>query len=112
MSCRYGEIMNDENPGRPSSASKLRRMLAASNEPLRMYLTEAQYHMQVNYTCQLLDVVDEIADEETAARITDGIGGRLAGDEAIAAAERIRDTQERLAVVRMNQGAPGRQWGA
>ena len=55
-----------------------------------MYQTETLYHVQVDWTCQLLDVVDEVTDPVTAALITDVICERLTGDGASAAAQRIR----------------------
>jgi len=85
---------------RPSSAGRLRALLAASGDPLCMYTTEALYHVQVDYTCQLLDVVDEVVDETTAGLITDAIYERLAGDGVSEAAGRIRRARaevERLA---------------
>jgi hypothetical protein len=72
------------------SAARFRDRLAASGDPLRLYMADAQYQLQVNYTCTLLDVVDEAADEATAAMITDLICDRLTGEGAAAAAERIR----------------------
>jgi hypothetical protein len=57
-------------------------MLAADPGPLRMLQTE-------EYTCQLLDVVDEIVLPEASVRITDAIYDRLAGEAAREAAERI-----------------------
>jgi len=64
-------------------------MLARNPGAARMLTTEAQYHAQVRYTEQLLDVVDETADPETAARITEGIYERLAGDEVTEALQRV-----------------------
>jgi hypothetical protein len=92
--------MGDEPRDRVPSADKLRELLAASGDPLRMYTTEALYHVQVDYTCQLLDVVDEVVDSVTAGLITDAIYERLSGDGVSAAAERIREARaemERLA---------------
>lgn len=69
-------------------------MLATDPGPLRMFQTEALYHAQVDYTCQLLSVVDEVADPAVAALITAGIYDRLAGDAAAEAAQRLRDARE------------------
>lgn len=55
---------------------------------MRMHQTEALYNTEVTWTCRLLDVVDEVADAATAARITDAICERLAGDSVTEAAER------------------------
>jgi hypothetical protein len=60
---------------------------------MRMYQTETLYHAQIDWTCLLLDVVDEVADSKTAEKITDAIFGRLAGDGAAEAAQRVRDAQ-------------------
>lgn len=81
--------MTDRKP----SAERLREKLAAHGSAMRTYQTEALYHAQVDYTCQLLDVVDEATDPVTAERITDAICERLAGDGAYEAAERIRRAQ-------------------
>jgi hypothetical protein len=62
-----------------SSAERLREYLTRHDSARRLYLTGAQYHMQIRYTCELLDVVDAVADADTAARITDAISVRLAG---------------------------------
>jgi hypothetical protein len=74
-----------------TSAARLRQALAASGDAMRMYLGEALYHAQVDFTCQLLDVVDEVADPGTAQRIADAIGERLAEAGAAGAADRIRE---------------------
>lgn len=52
-------------------------------------MSDAMYHAQIRYTCDLLDVVDEVADRDTAQRITDAIGERLAGAEASDAVKRV-----------------------
>jgi hypothetical protein len=92
--------MSDELFGRTTSADRLRRLLAASDNPMRLYQTEALYKIQVDYTCQLLDAVDEVTDEFTATMIMSVIYEKLAGQGASAAAQRIRDARaemERLA---------------
>ena len=86
---------------RPASADRLRELLAASGDPLRLYLNETMYHVQIDYTCQLLDVVDEVTDTVTAGMITDLIYERLSGDGASKAAQRIRDA--RVAVERLSR---------
>jgi hypothetical protein len=82
------------------SAARLRDRLAASGDPLRTYTAEALYRIQVDYTCQLLDVVDEVVDQVTAQLITDAIYERLSGEGVSEAARRIREARaemERLA---------------
>lgn len=86
-------------PDRKPSAERLRERLASHGDALRMLQTEALYHTQVAYTCQLLDVVDEVTDPATAERITDAICERLAGDSASEAGERALDAQRRLEVL-------------
>lgn len=78
---------------RISSADRLRELVAAGGDPLRLYRTEALYHIQVDYTCQLLDAVDEVADAVTAGLITDAIYERLSGDGVSATAQRIREAR-------------------
>lgn len=92
--------MSGELFSRMTSADRLRQLLAASSNPMRLYQTEALYHIQVDYTCQLLDAVDEVTDEFTATMITSVIYEKLAGDGASEAARRIREARaemERLA---------------
>jgi len=98
--------MSDDEPGRARSADRLREMLALSGEPLRLYQTEALYNVQVEYTCQLLDVVDEVTDEFTAGLIADGIYERLTGDGVSEAATRQREAVERLADLMRNPLPP------
>ena len=61
-----------------------------------MYTGEALYHTQVDWTCQLLDVVDEVTDPVTARLITDAIYERLSGDGASDAAARIREARRQV----------------
>ena len=79
------------------SADRLREKLGRHDRALRAYRGETLYHLEVDFTCRLLDVVDEVTDEVTAALITDVIYERLTGDGVSAAAQRIRDTQAELA---------------
>lgn len=44
--------------GRPRSSDRLRELFMVSTDPLRLYKTEALYHLQVDWTCDLLDIVD------------------------------------------------------
>jgi hypothetical protein len=81
---------------RTSSADRLRGRLAASGGTLRLYTTDTLYHVQVDYTCQLLDVVDEVTDSVTADLITDAIYERLSGDGVSEAAERIREARAEM----------------
>jgi hypothetical protein len=71
-----------------TSAARLREILSRHGEARAMLVSDAMYHAQIRYTCDLLDVVDEVADPETAKRITDAIGDRLAGPEASDAIKR------------------------
>lgn len=84
-------------PSRKPSAVHLRQQLAASDGAMRMYQTEALYRTQVEWTCRLLDVIDEVTDPETAMRITDAICARLTGDDVSEAAARVRETQAEVA---------------
>jgi hypothetical protein len=77
-------------PDRKPSAVRLREKLAANARAERMYQTEALYHTEVEWTCELLGVVDEVTDPEAAAQITDAIGERLTGDSVSEAAARGR----------------------
>jgi len=88
------------------SADRLRAKLSRTREPLHLYQTETLYHVQIDWTCQLLDVVDEVADEVTATMITDVIHERLTGDGASTAAERIRDTRAQMDQLAQEAVAP------
>jgi hypothetical protein len=90
------------SPG--TSAARLREGLAADGGAMRMYQTEALFHARVDWTCLLLDVVDEAAGPATAERIAGAICGRLAGAAAAEAAERARQFEEETQ--RMMAAAP------
>jgi hypothetical protein len=90
--------------GRKPSAVRLREKLAASGNAARIYQTEALYHTEVEWTCRLLYVVDEIADPAAADRITDAICERLAGNSTGEAAERIWQVQ--AGIERLMASAP------
>ena len=94
--------MTDSTASRASSADRLRERLSQSAEPLRLYQTEVLYHVQIDYTCQLLDVVDEVTDPVTAGMITDLIYERLTGDAASAAAKRAECERLMRTSVRVN----------
>jgi len=79
---------------RTPSAVRLRELLAASERTLSVYLGEAMFHVQVDYTCQLLEVVDEVVDETTAGLITDAICGRLSGTGVAEADKRVAEARE------------------
>lgn len=79
-----------------TSADRLREHLAANGDTLRMYTGEAMYHVQVDYTCQLLDVVDEVTDSFTANLIADAIYERLSGDGVSEAATSIRAARAQM----------------
>jgi DNA-binding transcriptional regulator YdaS (Cro superfamily) len=83
-----------------SSAIRLREHLSRHGDARRVLMTEALYCQQVRYTCDLLDVVDEMADQATAERITDAICARMTGAavaEAIERATQARRDYEDLA---------------
>lgn len=86
------------------SASYLRERLARTDRARAMYQTEALYNMQVEWTCRLLDVVDEITDPVTAQLITDVIYERLTGDGVSEAAQRQREVRAELE--RLMRGGP------
>jgi hypothetical protein len=94
-------------PDRKPSAVRLREKLAASGgNAMRMYQTEALYHTQVEWTCQLLGAVDEATDPATAERITDAVCARLTGNDADEAAVRAWDTAAEVHRL-MREGTPG-----
>ena len=64
-----------------TSAERLRERLAAHSLAMCLYQSEALYHAQVDWTCLLLDVVDEVADPVIAAKIADLICDRLTGKD-------------------------------
>jgi hypothetical protein len=76
-----------------SSAERLREHLACM-DAAAAWMNDALYHVQIRYTCDLLDVVDEAADPDTAKRITDAICERLAGSAATEAFERIAQARK------------------
>jgi hypothetical protein len=78
---------------RHKSCARLMAKLAHYEAAGAMYQGEALYHAQIDWMCQLLDIVDELADPVTAALITDAIGERLTGDGASEAAKRQRDAK-------------------
>jgi hypothetical protein len=80
--------------GHGRSADRLAELLAANGDTLRLAMTEALYRVQVEYTWQLLEVVDEVCDEVTANLITDAIYGRLSGTGAAEADQRVREARE------------------
>ena len=79
-----------------TSAERLRERLGANDGVSCLYQNEALYHAQIDWVCQLLDMVDEAADPVTAAKITDLICDRLAGDSAGEAWKRLRDAEAEL----------------
>jgi hypothetical protein len=93
-------------PDRKPSAVRLREKLAEGGTAMRMYQTEALYHTQVEWTCQLLGAVDEVTDAATAERITDAVCARLTGNDADEAAVRAWDTAAEVHRL-MREGTPG-----
>jgi hypothetical protein len=82
------------------SAEHLRQLIAASGEPLRLSLADRQYHEQIRWTCDLLELVDMVADPLTAEAVTALAFDHLAGQGAADAAARIDGKR------RMLHGAP------
>lgn len=82
-------------------ADRFRQRIAASERTLKLYTGEALYHVQVDWTCDLLDVVAEIVDDTTATIIADAIYGRLAGTGAAEADRRV--AQARADLIRLAQ---------
>lgn len=80
--------------GPVGSAGRLRELLAANDGSLRAYCGDTLFHVQVDFTCQLLDIVDEVVDETTAGLVTDAIYGRLSGTGAAQADQRIAEARE------------------
>lgn len=80
---------------KPSSIH-LRERMARHEDAMRQLQTEALYQAQLNWTCQMLDVVDEAVDHETAVRITDRIYEALSGDGASEAAARARQARREI----------------
>lgn len=98
--------MNLFRPGRVSSANRLRELLRQSPHSLRLYQTETLYHVQIDYTCQLLDVVDEVCDEVSAGLITAAIYGRLSGTGAGEADQRLREARDAAERLMLEAPAP------
>ena len=73
-----------------------RELLALNDGALKMYAGELLYHVQIDWTCRLLDVADEVTDPVTAGLITDLIYERLTGDGVSEAAARMREAREQL----------------
>jgi hypothetical protein len=69
-----------------------------------MFRDDAVYHMQVQWTTRLLDVVDEVTDDVTGALVADAIYERLTGDGVSEAAQRIRE--HRAAVEQLMREPP------
>lgn len=81
---------------RQSSADRLRELLSHHEAAFYAGMNDALYHAQIQYTCDLLDVVDQAADEATAVLITSLIYERLAGKGALEGAERISDRSAKM----------------
>ena len=96
----------EQFPRRRRSAGRLAELLAANGDTLRLATTEALYRVQIDYTCQLLDVVDEVCDEVTADLVTDAIYGRLSSTGAAEADQRVRDAREALERLMREPPAP------
>jgi hypothetical protein len=77
----------------PKSADRLREMLAAHDASLRALSGDLLYNVQMEFTCRLLGVVDEVADQQTAELITSAIYERMAADVP-KAEERMRQARE------------------
>ena len=79
-----------------TSAERLREKLGTNDGARCLYQNEALYHAQINWTCQLLDMVDEVADPVTAARVAALICDQMVGDRAGEAWERLRVAEAEL----------------
>jgi hypothetical protein len=86
--------MSSDDERRVPAAVQLKAKLRRHDGGMRMYLTETMYHVQVDYTCDLLGAVDEVTDAGTAARIVDAIYERLTRGAVSAAKERQWDARE------------------
>jgi hypothetical protein len=80
--------MSSDGTERVPAAVQLKAKLRRHDAGWRMYVTEAQYHAQVHYACQLLEAVDEVAPAGTAALIVNAIYERLSRGDVSAAIER------------------------
>jgi hypothetical protein len=96
----------EQFPRRRRSADRLAELLAANGNTLRLATTEALYRVQIEYTCDLLDVVDEVCDETTANLITDAIYGRLSGTGAVEADKRVREARQAMERLLREPSAP------
>lgn len=82
--------------GNGRSARHLRERLSGHEDAIKAYTGDLLYHVQIDFTCQLLEAVDEVTDEVTATMIVDTIYERLTGDGVSAAAERIRESRAKM----------------
>lgn len=96
----------EQFPRRRRSADRLAELLAANGNTLRLATTEALYRVQIEYTCDLLDVIDEVCDEATAGLITDAIYGRLSGTGATEADKRVREARQAMERLLRESPAP------
>jgi hypothetical protein len=96
----------EQFPRRRRSADRLADLLAANGNTLRLATTEALYRVQIEYTCDLLDVIDEVCDETTAGLITDAIYGRLSGTGAAEADKRVREARQAMERLLRESPAP------
>ena len=78
------------------SADRLSEKLAAKPGALAAYRDDVTYMVQVETTCRLLDVVDQVTDQFTAALITDAIHERMTGIGVSEASQRMRERQAEL----------------
>lgn len=73
---------------RITSADRLKAKLLPHAKAMHLLQAEALYNAQVKWTCQMLDVVDEVADSLIGAMVADLICERLTGEGASEASER------------------------
>ena len=83
-----------DDPGR-SARYLLHRLEEAGPSP-HLYTQDALYWKSIEWTCDLLNIVDEVTEPTVATMITDAIYGRLTGRGAAEADQRIRQHLENV----------------
>jgi hypothetical protein len=88
------------------SAHRLRALLGAPRESV-VYAHDAQFHATVEYTCQLLDVIDTVTDASVARDITHEFARLLSDEHAADAHKRICELDEQIAAARLGSSGAG-----